>query len=125
MAGLVAGDARAFRTRLISHASVLALALLCVAPWPVAAQRSTSDDDFRSQARKRIGQLYLRPTVSLDKFGVETNVFNTPEEKSDFVVGGTPRLEAWLPVQSALISADVSHQDGVLSPIRERKVAQS
>ena len=108
MVRLATKNAEGQNMRFVLHPSALAVALLCVAPLPVAAQRSTSDDDFRSQARKRVGQLYLRPTVSLDKFGIETNVFNTPEEKSDFVVGGTPRLEAWLPVQSALISADVS-----------------
>ena len=88
----------------VLSASVPALVLLCGLMVPVAAQAQAADDDFRSQARMRAGSLYLRPAVTLDKFGFDTNVFNTPEERGDFVVAGTPRLDAWLPVRRALVS---------------------
>lgn len=80
------------------------LVALVLAP-PAEAQ---TDDEFRSQARAQMGPLYLRPGFSLDRLGIETNVFGEPEPKRDFVVSATPRVDAWLPFQRrALVSATV------------------
>lgn len=84
--------------------SVPAAVLLSGLLLPLAAQTQATDDDFRSQARMRSGPFYLRPSVTLDKFGFDSNIFNTPEERGDFVVAGTPRLDAWLPVRRALFT---------------------
>ena len=63
----------------------------------VAAGAEAQDgEDFRSQARLRVGPLYLKPSLRLDRFGVDSNVFSEPEPKRDFVVSATPGVDAWL-----------------------------
>ena len=82
----------------------VAAVLLCVLPPAAAAQTRTAGDDFRSRASMRTGPLYLRPSFTLDRLGIETNVFNTADAQRDFVVAGTPGLEAWLPVRRVLLA---------------------
>lgn len=90
---------------LLLAALVLGLASLAAqTSAPQTARTRTANDDFRTRATTRAGPLFLRPSVTLDKFGLETNVFNTPEERSDFVIAGTPRLETWLPIRPALLA---------------------
>ena len=55
-------------------------------------------EDFRSQATMRAGPLYLKPAFRLDRLGWESNVFGRPDPQPDFVVSGTPRVDAWLPL---------------------------
>ena len=89
--------ARSARTARLAMRLSAAVAVVLIAAAPAGAQTADGTDDFRSQARVRTGLLYLTPSVTLDKLGVETNVFNTAEERGDFVVGATPRLDTWLP----------------------------
>jgi len=72
----------------------LLVALLLAAAHTAHAQ---TGEDFRSQATVRAGPLYLRPSFSLERLGVETNVFSEPEPKPDFVVSVAPGIDAWLP----------------------------
>ena len=91
-----------------ARVSAAALVLLCAGALPAAAQTRAADGDFRSRARIRAGPLFMRPSITLDRFGIDTNVFNTPEEQSDFVIAGTPRLETWLPVRRVLVTTEVA-----------------
>ena len=63
------------------------------------AAQAQAGSDFPTQARARLGPLHLKPSFSLDRFGLETNVFSEPVPKPDFVVSATPRVDAWLPFQ--------------------------
>ena len=99
------GTARMARAAL--RAAVPAAVLLCAVPLPAAGQARGADDDFRSRARMRAGPLFMRPAFTLDRLGIDTNVFNTPTEQSDFVVAGTPRLETWLPLRRVLVTTEV------------------
>lgn len=96
------------RARAILRAAVPAAVLLCAAPLPAAGQTRTADDDFRSRARMRAGPLFMRPNFTLDRLGIDTNVFNTPEPQGDYVVAGTPGLETWLPLRRVLVTTDVA-----------------
>ena len=94
------------RARAALRGAVAAAILLCALPPPAAGQTRAADDDFRSRARMRAGPLFMRPGFTLDRLGIDTNVFNTPEEQSDFVVAGTPRIETWLPVRRVLVTTE-------------------
>ena len=100
-----AGDLRGRGAPATARLLVSAAALLLGWGLPAAAQTVGTGDDFRSRARLRTGPLYLTPSLRLDKLGVETNVFNTTAEKSDFVAAFTPRLETWLPFQRRALLA--------------------
>lgn len=47
----------------------------------------------------RAGPLDLRPSLSLERLGMETNVFSHPKPQRDFVVWVAPSFDAWLPFQ--------------------------
>ena len=92
------GAAGPLRDRLAAF-PLRAVALACVliaATRPAAAQPRPIPDDFQSQARLRAGALYLTPSLRLDRLGIDTNVFITPEAERDFVVAVTPGLDTWL-----------------------------
>ena len=56
-------------------------------------------DAQHSQARIRRGILTLAPSIEVDRIGIETNVFNSADPQSDFVVALRPRLDASVPVR--------------------------
>lgn len=106
-----AGRRAAIRRAARASAAPLGLLALLAAASPEAAtaQRSRLDDGFRSEARMQFGPLYLTPSFTLDRFGVDTNVFNTFEAERDFVVAGTPAVDAWIPFRRrALLTASVA-----------------
>lgn len=52
-----------------------------------------------SKVRVRIGPLWMNPTIALTNAGIDTNVFNEPDQdapKSDFTMTFTPATDAWL-----------------------------
>ena len=87
-----AGEGRPWPTYLL-------LALLIAVEQAAHAQTAQTVEDIRSQATARAGPLYLRPSFSLERLGIETNVFGRPEPQRDYVVSVAPRVEAWLPFQ--------------------------
>ena len=106
-----AGRRAAIRRSARASAALLGLLALLAAASPevAAAQRSRIDDGFRSEARMQFGALYLTPSFTLDRLGVDTNVFNTVEAERDFVVAGTPAVDAWIPFRRrALLTASVA-----------------
>ncbi len=98
------------RKAAIRHLLPAVLALLAAAsPEAATAQSNRIDDDFRSEARMRFGSLYMTPRFTLDRLGVDTNVFNTFEAQRDFVVAGTPAVDVWIPFKRrALLSTTVA-----------------
>jgi hypothetical protein len=81
-------------------APAAALALLIVTT-PAAAQQMLppppdADNDI---SRMRLGPLWLNPSIALANAGIDTNVFNEPEDqnpKSDFTFTVTPQTDVWL-----------------------------
>ena len=71
------------------------------APWwiaPVSAQTPEGGPD-PSQMRVRLGPFWLNPRVVLTNLGVDTNVFNVPDElgpQKDFTFTATPSTDIWL-----------------------------
>jgi hypothetical protein len=62
--------------------------------------------DPREHARSQLGPFYITPTIELAEVGVETNVFNEPEGRSDFSSTLTPHADVWVPFgRRALITA--------------------
>ena len=84
------------RRQLMLRPLVVCLAMvIVVVPSSATAQE---EDDFRSEARMRLGALYLTPSVVLTNLGVDTNVFNAAgERQQDFTFSLSPHVDAWLP----------------------------
>jgi hypothetical protein len=78
--------------------AALSLAML-VASAPAHAQSTGRGEPDASRARVRFGRLMLNPTIGLTNLGVDTNVFNEPDQntpKSDFTATVTPQTDLWL-----------------------------
>ena len=90
------GGARWARRPRTLRPLVLCLSMIIVAvPSRATAQE---EDEFRSEARMRLGPLYLTPSVTLTNFGVDTNVFNAAgERQQDFTFSLSPHVDTWLP----------------------------
>jgi hypothetical protein len=74
------------------------MALSAVLSSTVAAAQSPGGPD-PANVRLRFGPVWLNPTLSLANAGVDTNVFNDPEDtgpKRDFNVTVTPQSQIWL-----------------------------
>ena len=53
----------------------------------------------------RFGPFYVTPVVALKNFGVDTNVFNSPQDpKSDFTATVGPDVEVFVPIRRAVFS---------------------
>jgi hypothetical protein len=75
---------------------VLPAVALCITASSVRAQ---DIPDPAADARIRLGPLALSPTVSMTNAGIDTNVFNEPEEagpKRDFTITFEPKTDWWL-----------------------------
>lgn len=80
-----------------------AIALTCTAVRSVAAQTTGIDDGGPDPktVRVRIGPLWMNPRIELKNMGIDTNVFNEPDDanpKRDFTFTVTPTTDAWLRV---------------------------
>ena len=103
---LAADEARAARRPAVAARPGLTCLLLVLLVAAAHAAHAQTEEDFRSRATVRAGPLYLRPSFSLDRFGVETNVFSEPEPQRDFAISVAPRVDAWLPFyREARVSA--------------------
>jgi len=77
-----------------------ALALL-IATSPVSAQQllPPPPDAENGISRLRLGPFWLNPSISLTNAGIDTNVFNQPEDqhpKRDFTFSATPQTDLWV-----------------------------
>jgi hypothetical protein len=65
--------------------------------------------DPRADARGHVGPFYFTPTVNVEEFGVDTNVFNSADEKKDFTVTVAPHADVWVPfARRALLTTSVT-----------------
>ena len=89
---------------------LLPVLLATVCPTAGTAQTNPALDEFRSRARLRAGPLYLTPRFTLERLGLETNVFNAADDpERDFVVAATPEVDLWVPFQRrALLETTVA-----------------
>jgi len=53
--------------------------------------------DPRTDAQIHLGPFYATPRLAVEEFGVDTNVFNTAEEKGDFTFTLAPHVDLWVP----------------------------
>jgi hypothetical protein len=71
---------------------------LCAVAVLLTAQASLAQmTDPRGSARVHVGPIYATPALTLQELGVDTNVFNTEEEKKDFTFTVVPRATMWIP----------------------------
>lgn len=71
----------------------------------LTADGAAQDTDPRATASRRFGPLYVTPTLTLQDFGVDTNVFNQPHEvESDFTFTLTPGIQATAGSRRALVT---------------------
>lgn len=67
--------------------------------------------DPSSKARIKIGPLALNPSISLTNAGVDTNVFNEPNQaapKRDFTLTVQPKTDLWLHIGRSLLSGNIT-----------------
>ena len=103
------GSWRGGRTATIPLLLPALLALLVSSPGAARAQTNRIDESYRSKARMQFGSVYLTPRFTLDRLGVDTNVFNTAEAEEDYVIAGTPAVDAWIPFRRrALLTTTVA-----------------
>ena len=89
-----------FTTKALS----LAVSCVCLA----SAGAAQTPEDVRRDAKVHLGALYLTPAFAIKEFGVDTNVFNSPDEKSDFTFTIAPRVDLWVPFgRRALLTTGV------------------
>lgn len=69
-------------------------ALVLLACAPAAAQTSA---DPRAEAKAHLGPFYLTPSLVFRDVGIDTNVFNNSDEKSDFTLTLAPQATIWVP----------------------------
>lgn len=69
-------------------------ALVLLTPVAAAAQPSP---DPRVEAKAHLGPFYVTPSLALKELGIDTNVFNNADEKSDFTVTLAPQATVWVP----------------------------
>jgi hypothetical protein len=77
-----------------------ALALL-ISTSPVSTQQllPPPPDAENGISRLRLGPFWLNPSISLTNAGIDTNVFNQPEDqhpKRDFTFSATPQTDLWV-----------------------------
>ena len=74
-----------------------------------ASAQSTAGPET-SRARIRIGPVIVVPTLALTNAGVDSNVFNEPDQaspKSDFTVTVTPAADLWLKTGRTWLTGNV------------------
>lgn len=89
--------------------AALVVLLTALAAAPATAQTPEGGPD-PARVRMRVGPLYLNPTLSLTNLGVDTNVFNEPDDrdpKRDFTLTVTPAADAWLRFGRTWITSNV------------------
>ena len=72
---------------------------LCLLAAPGAFAQGTFTEPDPSQIKMRIGALWLNPTIDLTNLGVDTNVFDEPDDQSpkrDFTATIVPKTDLWL-----------------------------
>jgi len=96
-------------TRTSFVAAAAAALILFSYPAPAAAQ--SVDEPDPAKVRIRLGPLWVNPTVSVTNIGVDSNVFNEPDEqhpKRDFTFTLAPATDLWLRVGGTWVVGKVT-----------------
>jgi hypothetical protein len=75
-----------------------------------SAQSGVTGQPDVSKAHVRLGPLSLNPTIALTNLGVDTNVFNEPDQsapKHDFTLTLTPQTDLWLRMGRSWLTGNV------------------
>ena len=75
----------------------------------------------------RIGRLMLNPTIALTNLGIDTNVFNEPDQsapKRDFTLTVTPQTDLWLRMGRSWVTGNVKEDLVWYKDVRERAVGE-
>src|SRR5580765_2923161 len=75
-----------------------------------ALRAFAQNSDPGATAKMHLGRLALTPTIGLTNIGVDTNVFNEPEDaspKSDFTLTVQPKVDLWMHFGRSLASGTV------------------
>jgi hypothetical protein len=65
--------------------------------------------DVRRDAQIHLGPFYATPRFAISELGMDSNVFNNADEKSDFTLTVAPAANVWVPFgRRGLFTADVS-----------------
>jgi len=89
---------------------IFALILVTLFLAPVAFAQTAPGEPDPEKVRVRIGPLYLNPTLALTNAGVDTNVFNEPDQQSpkrDFTMTVTPATDLWLRFGPTWLSGNI------------------
>jgi hypothetical protein len=89
--------------------TTLGLAVL-TASTHASAQSERPGEPDTSKARVRVGRVMLNPTLILTNLGVDTNVFNEPDQsapKSDFTMTVTPQSDLWLRMGRSWLTGNI------------------
>jgi putative beta-barrel porin BBP2 len=84
--------------------------LLCAARTAPAQTGVDEGGPDPATVRMRVGPLWMNPRVELKNLGIDTNVFNQPDDqnpKSDFTFTLTPALDAWLRVGRSWLQSTI------------------
>jgi hypothetical protein len=85
------------------------IVILCLASVSIGHAQS-AEPDPSSKARARFGPVFLNPTLALTNLGVDTNVFNEPDQaapKQDFTMTVTPATDLWLRLGRTRLSGSI------------------
>ena len=77
---------------------------------PAAAQTDPTGGPDPATVRVRLGPLWLNPTIELTNLGVDTNVFNEPQQdnpKQDFTLTVVPKTQLWIRIGPSWVSGEI------------------
>src|SRR5207245_888378 len=75
-----------------------------------SAQSGGRGEPDISKAHVRFSRLLLNPTIALTNLGIDTNVFNEPDQrtpKRDFTLTVTPQTDLWLRMGRSWVTGHV------------------
>src|SRR5438093_2713859 len=87
-----------------------AIVVLMMTPPLARAQSPEAGAPDPAKVRVRIGPLSLNPTFGLTNAGIDTNIFNEPDQlapKRDFTMTVTPATDLWLRLGSTWLTGNV------------------
>ena len=92
-----------------STACLAAFLMALSVPAGAAAGQAEPPADPREAARMHIGPFYFTPELRIEELGVDTNVFNSADERRDFTFTVAPAVDLRVPFgRRALITAIAS-----------------
>ena len=100
------------KVRSVTNKPLIALGLsVLMVSSRVAAQSDAHGEPDVSKAHVRVGRLLLNPTIALTNLGVDTNVFNEPNQsapRDDFTLTVTPKTDLWLRMGRSWVTGKVT-----------------